>query len=132
MWTAFLQRRERFASVMAWTRERREMGFSLLYGNAEAASLQDHLRGRMQLHYRIAAGLPALLLVGAGLLAGWAAYWQAAVHPANTACFSCMFDSLQNWWDLLSNREKGAIVLGAFALALLFVGFWPARRRTGQ
>lgn len=125
MMAAFLQRRERFASVMAWTRERREMGFSLLYGNAEAASVQEDLNGRMNLHYRMAAGLIALL-VGAGLLAGCAAYWQSAVHPADTACFSCMFDSLQNWWDRLSFGEKGAIVLGAFALSLLFVGFWPA------
>ncbi|MFC5650335.1 PrsW family glutamic-type intramembrane protease [Paenibacillus solisilvae] len=125
MWEAFLLKRERFASVMAWTRERREMGFSLLYGNAEAVSIQEDLRGRMRIHYRMAAGLTALL-VGAGLLAGCIAYWQAAVHPADSACFSCMFDSLQNWWDRLSFGEKGAIVLGAFALSLLFVGFWPA------
>lgn len=125
MLTAFLRRRERFASVMAWTRERREMGFSLLYGNDEAASIQESLRTRMRLHYRVAAGL-TMLLIGAGLLAGCAAYWQAAVHPADTACFSCMFDSLQNWWDRLSFGEKGAIVLGAFALSLLFVSFWPA------
>jgi hypothetical protein len=101
------------------------MGFSLLYGNTEAGSVQEELKGRMQLHYRKAAGLAALL-IGAGLLAGLAAYWQTPVQPDDTACFSCMFDSLQNWWDRLSFREQAAIVLGAFALALLFVGFWPA------
>ncbi|MGO4106435.1 PrsW family glutamic-type intramembrane protease [Paenibacillus sp. YAF4_2] len=122
---AFFQKRERFSSVLSWTRERREMGFSLLYGNSEAASVQEELKGRMQLHYRKAAGL-AVLLIGAGLLAGLAASWQMPVQPDDTACFSCMFDSLQNWWDRLSFREQAVIVLGAFALALLFVGFWPA------
>ncbi|WP_245600042.1 PrsW family glutamic-type intramembrane protease [Paenibacillus harenae] len=125
MTAAFAQRRESFSSVMAWTRERREMGFSLLYGNAEAMSVREELNVRMQRHYRMAAGLTAILLV-AGLIAGFAAYSQAAVHPADSACFSCLFDSLQNWWDRLSFGEKGAIVLGAFALSLLFVGFWPA------
>ncbi|WP_307200089.1 PrsW family intramembrane metalloprotease [Paenibacillus harenae] len=127
MSAAFFRKRERFASVMAWTRERREMGFSLQYGNTEAVSVQEDLRGRMQHHYRMAAGLSLIaLLIGAGLFAGFAAYWQAPVQPDDNACFSCMFDSLQNWWDRLSFREKGAIVLGAFALSLLFVGFWPA------
>lgn len=127
MSAAFFRRRERFASVMAWTRERREMGFSLQYGNTEAVSVQEDLRGRMQHHYRMAAGLSLIaLLIGAGLLAGFAAYWQAPVQQGDAACFSCMFDSLQNWWDRLSFREKGAIVLGAFALSLLLVGFWPA------
>ncbi|MBM7564953.1 PrsW family glutamic-type intramembrane protease [Paenibacillus sacheonensis] len=125
MAAAFIGRRESFAGVMAWTRERREMGFSMLYGNAEAISVQENLRARMQLHYRIAAGL-TVLLIGAGLLAGIAAYWQAHVQPDVPACFACMFDSLQNWWDRLSFSEKGAIILGAFALALLFVSFWPA------
>ncbi|WP_091182539.1 PrsW family glutamic-type intramembrane protease [Paenibacillus catalpae] len=125
MWGAFFQRRESFASVLAWTRERREMGFSLLYGNTEAVALQEGLRSRMQQHYRMAAGL-AILLIGASLLAGFAVYWQGHVQLDASACFSCMFDSLQNWWDRLSYREKGAILLGAFALAFMFVGFWPA------
>lgn len=125
IWGTFLQRRERFSSVMAWTRERREMGFSLLYGNAEAIALREDLRARMQKHYKMAAGL-AVLLIGMGLLAGFAAYWQGHAQLDSAACFSCMFDSLQNWWDRLSFREKGAIFLGAFALALMFVGFWPA------
>lgn len=125
MLTAFFQRRERFSSVMAWTRERRELGFSLLYGNAEAASVQESLRVRMLLHFRVAAGVTAILL-GVFLLTGCVVYWHTAVHPSDTACFSCMFDSLQNWWDRLSFREKGGILLGAFALSLMFVGFWPA------
>ncbi|WP_243867467.1 PrsW family glutamic-type intramembrane protease [Paenibacillus sp. BK720] len=125
MWRAFILRRESFSSVMALARERRELGFSLLYGNPEAVSVQEELRARMQHHYRVAAGL-ALLLIGVVILAGFAAYWQGQVQLHASACFSCMFDSLQNWWDRLSFREKGAILLGAFSLALLFVGFWPA------
>ncbi|WJH33618.1 hypothetical protein N6H14_26925 [Paenibacillus sp. CC-CFT747] len=122
---ALFTRRETFASVLAWTRERREMGFSLLYGNEEAASLRDALHTRLARHYRAAAGVTAVLLL-LGLWAGFAAYTHAYGHPADSACFSCMFDSLQNWWDRLDTWEKGAIVLGAFALSLLFVGFWPA------
>ncbi|MBD2868897.1 PrsW family glutamic-type intramembrane protease [Paenibacillus arenilitoris] len=125
MATSFFLRRERFVSVIAWTRERREAGFSMLYGNAEAVSVREELLGRMRLHYKLAAGLAALL-IGAGLLAGLAAYGQAPALSDGGACFSCMFDSLQDWWDRLSGWEKGAIVLGAFALSLLFVGFWPA------
>ncbi|MCM3628384.1 PrsW family intramembrane metalloprotease [Paenibacillus glycanilyticus] len=125
LWGSFFGRREGFSSMMAWIRERREMGFILLYGNAEALSVQEELRGRMQKHLRTVMGI-TLLLIGAGLLAGFAAYWQGHAQLDSSACFSCMFDSLQNWWDRLSFREKGAILLGAFALALLFVGFWPA------
>ncbi|GLX69386.1 hypothetical protein MU1_37310 [Paenibacillus glycanilyticus] len=125
MAAAFFRRRERFASVLALTRERRELGFSMLYGNSEAELIREKVRGSVQLHYKKAAGI-AVLLLGAGLLAGLALYIQSSVSADGTACFSCMFDSLQDWWDRLSFREKGAIVLGAFALALLFVGFWPA------
>jgi len=125
MLEALLTRRERFASVLSWTRERREMGFSLLYGNHEAMSIREDLQVRMLKHFRAAAGVTAMLLLLAGL-AGFAAYWQAHIHPAESACFSCMFDSLQDWWDRLDFWEKSAIALGAFALSLLFVGFWPA------
>ena len=125
MLEALLTRRERFASVMSWTRERREMGFSLLYGNDEARSIRGRLQDDMLKHFRAAAGVAVMLFLLAGL-AGFAAYGQAHVQPADSACFSCMFDSLQNWWDRLGFWEKGAIVLGAFALSLLFVGFWPA------
>nr|WP_273388477.1 PrsW family glutamic-type intramembrane protease [Cohnella zeiphila] len=122
---SLLARRERFAGVMAWTRERREMGFSLLYGNREAASLQERLQTRLSLHFRVAAGMTGLLMAGL-VIGGYAAYWHAHVHPPDTGCFSCMFDSMQDWWDRLSFREKSALVLGAFALSLMFVGFWPA------
>ncbi|MCK9861161.1 PrsW family glutamic-type intramembrane protease [Paenibacillus sp. ATY16] len=125
MWRAFFAKRENFSTVMALTRERREMGFSLLYGNAEAVSVQEELRIRMLHHHRVAAAL-VLLLLGMGIVAGFTAYWQGHMQVEPSACFSCMFDSLQNWWDRLSLREKGAILLGAFSLALLFVGFWPA------
>lgn len=125
MLESLLTRRERLASVMSWTRERRELGFSLLYGNQEAAALQGDLQTRMLKHFRAAAGVTAALLLVAGL-AGFAAYFQAHVHPADPACFSCMFDSLQNWWDRLGFWEKSAIVLGAFALSFMFVSFWPA------
>ncbi|MDR9855848.1 PrsW family glutamic-type intramembrane protease [Paenibacillus sp. VCA1] len=124
MLEALLTRRESFASAMSWTRERRETGFSLLYGNREAESLREDLQARMLKHFRAAAGVTVLLVFV--MLAGLAVYWQAHVHPAEPACFSCMFDSLQDWWDRLGFWEKGAIVLGAFALSLLFVEFWPA------
>ncbi|UVI29750.1 PrsW family glutamic-type intramembrane protease [Paenibacillus spongiae] len=122
MTAALFRDRGRFVHWLGFYRERRELGFILLYGNSEAAGRGDPVRERMQAFYRIVAGL-ALLLLTAGLFAGMSVY---AAGGQDSACFACLFDSLQNWWDRLEWYEQGAIVLGALALSLLFVGFWPA------
>ncbi|WP_409340628.1 PrsW family glutamic-type intramembrane protease [Paenibacillus sp. MBLB4367] len=113
--------RGKFVYWLGFYRERRELGFTMLYGNEEAVGRQEHVRERMKLLYQTLTGLAAILLA-AGLFASLTAY--SGVDE--TACFACMFDSLQNWWDRLEWYEQGAIVLGALALSLLFVGFWPA------
>lgn len=122
MTAALFQDRGRFRHWLGFYRERRELGFILLYGNDEASGRQDPVRERMQAFYRIVTGL-AMLLLAAGLFAGMSVY---AAGGQDSACFACLFDSLQNWWDRLEWYEQGAILLGALALSLLFVGFWPA------
>ena len=118
---ALLLDRGKFGYWLGFYRERQELGFNLLYGNEEAAGRQEHVRERMKVLYLVLTGLAAVLLA-AGLFAGVEAY----LGGDETACFSCLFDSLQNWWDRLEWYEQGAIILGALALSLLFVGFWPA------
>lgn len=114
--------RGKFGYWLGFYRGRRELGFHLLYGNKEAAGRQEHVRERMKAFYQVLTGLAAVVLV-VSLFAGMDAYYSGG---DGTACFACMFDSLQNWWDRLAWYEQGAILLGALALALLFVEFWPA------
>lgn len=122
MLSALILDRGKFGYWIGFYRERRELGFNLLYGNEEAAGRQEQVRDRMKVLYQVLTGLSVVLLVAA-LFAGMDVYYSGS---DGTACFACMFDSLQNWWDRLEWYEQGAIVLGALALSLLFVGFWPA------
>lgn len=121
MTRSFCLDRGKFIYWLGFYRERRELGFHLLYGNEEASTRQEPIRKRLEVLTRALTGLAVILLV-AGLIAGIGAH----AGGGETACFACMFDSLQNWWDRLEWYEQGAIVLGALALSLLFVGFWPA------
>lgn len=113
--------RGKFAYWLGFYRERRELGFHLLYGNEEAAGRQEPIRERVKVLLKVLAGIAAILLA-VGIFTGIGAYSGGD----GTACFACMFDSLQDWWDRLEWYEQGAIILGALALSLLFVGFWPA------
>ncbi|WP_239634965.1 PrsW family glutamic-type intramembrane protease [Paenibacillus sp. H1-7] len=119
---ALLHDRGQFPSWIGFYRKRRELGFQLLYGNEEARGRDERIRERMMVLYRTLAGIAAIMLV-AGLFAGLMDYYMGG---DSTSCFACMFDSLQRWWDRLDWYEQGAIMLGALALSLLFVGFWPA------
>lgn len=118
---ALLFARRRLAPLLLFYRERRELGFTLLYGNTEARQQGEELTSRTR---RFAAMLASCLLLAAagGLL--MVGSWVGASN--DTTCFACLFDSLQSWWDRLSGFQQVAIVLGMLALALLFVGFWPA------
>ena len=118
---SFCLDRGKFIYWLGFYRERRELGYHLLYGNEEAAGRQEPVQARVKALYQALTGLAMILLV-AGLFAGIGAH----AGGGETACFACMFDSLQNWWDGLDWYEQGVIVLGALALSLLFVGFWPA------
>ncbi|MEC0240241.1 PrsW family glutamic-type intramembrane protease [Paenibacillus dokdonensis] len=113
--------RGKFIYWLGFYRERRELGFHLLYGNEEAAGRQVSVQARVKALSQTLTGLAVILLV-AGLFASIGAHTVGG----ETACFACMFDSLQNWWDRLDWYEQGAILLGALALSLLFVGFMPA------
>ncbi|NWL88041.1 PrsW family intramembrane metalloprotease [Paenibacillus sp. 79R4] len=118
---SFLVERGKFMYWLGFYRERRELGFVMLYGNNEAASRREPIDARVKALYRVLTGL-ALILLGVGWFAGIGAY----TGGGEASCFACMFDSLQNWWDRLDGYQQGAILLGALALSLLFVGFWPA------
>jgi len=121
MSSALFLDRGKFVYWLGFYRERRELGFHLLYGNEEAAGRQEPIRERVKVLLKVLTGF-ALILLATGLLAGMTSYSGGD----GTACFACMFDSLQDWWDRLEWYEQGAIILGALALSLLFVGFWPA------
>ncbi|WP_233147047.1 PrsW family intramembrane metalloprotease [Paenibacillus selenitireducens] len=113
--------RGKFIYWIGFYRERRELGFHFLYGNDEAAGRQEPVQDRVKALYQALTGLIVILLV-VGMFAGIGAHTSGG----EPACFACMFDSLQDWWDRLDWYEQGAILLGALALSLLFVGFWPA------
>lgn len=121
MTRSFCLDRGKFVYWLGFYRERRELGFHLLYGNEEAAGRQEPVQARVKALYQVLTGIAIILLV-AGLFAGIGTH----ASGGETACFACMFDSLQDWWDRLDWYEQGAILLGALALSLLFVGFWPA------
>ncbi|MEK3722643.1 PrsW family glutamic-type intramembrane protease [Paenibacillus sp. FSL H8-0034] len=121
MTRSFCLDRGKFIYWLSFYRERRELGFHLLYGNEEAADRKDAVQARVKALCQTLTVLALILLV-ASLFAGIGAH----TGGGETACFACMFDSLQDWWDRLEWYEQGALLLGALALSLLFVGFWPA------
>lgn len=121
MAVALLQDRKRLGYLLNFYRERRELGFSLLYGNEEAHSRISLIQEKVH-KYAMLLGAIGVLLLAAGLLTGL----QTLLFEPDSACFACLFDSLQNWWDGLSGWEQAGIVLGAFALSFMLVGFWPA------
>ncbi|MCU6792327.1 PrsW family glutamic-type intramembrane protease [Paenibacillus sp. WQ 127069] len=118
---SFCLDRGKFIYWLSFYRERRELGFHLLYGNEEATDRKEVVQAQVKALCQTLTVLTLILLV-ASLFAGIGAY----TGGGETACFACMFDSLQDWWDRLEWYEQGALLLGALALSLLFVGFWPA------
>ena len=118
---ALFQDRQRLAYLPGFYRERRMLGFNLLYGNQEARSEIGPVQERVHKYAKL-LGITGVLLIAAGLLSGL----HFSLFEQDNACFACLFDSLQNWWDRLSGWEQAAVVLGLFALSFMFVGFWPA------
>ncbi|WP_144939454.1 PrsW family glutamic-type intramembrane protease [Paenibacillus sp. 32O-W] len=121
MGKALFTERGRAGVLMHFYRERKELGFTLLYGRSEAKELLPSLRKTVYKFYKP-------LIVASGLLAILLFLKDAALGATGSenACFACLFDDLQRWWDRLEWYEQGAVVLIAFATALLFVEFWPA------
>ncbi|EFU39729.1 hypothetical protein PVOR_20554 [Paenibacillus vortex V453] len=121
MSTALFTDRKRLGYLIGFYRDRRELGFSLLYGNDEAAGQRDQVQENVQ-RYAAVLGAIGLIIVAAGIFSNMG----IPALASESSCFACLFDSLQNWWDGLSGWEQAAIILGAFALSMLFVSFWPA------
>lgn len=121
MTRALFTDRKRLGYLIGFYRERRELGYSLLYGNLEAAGQRDQVQDNVR-KYSAVLGAIGILMLAAGILSSVGDFMTAA----DSSCFACLFDSLQNWWDRLSGWEQAGIILGAFALSLLFVSFWPA------
>lgn len=113
--------RGKFIYWLGFYRERRELAFHMLYGNDEAAEREAAGHARVKALCQALTAI-AIILLATVMFAGIGSHTVGG----ETACFACLFDSLQNWWDRLEWYEQGAIVLGALALSLLFVGFWPA------
>ena len=118
---SFIRERYKLGYLWAFYRERRELAFTLLFGNDEAKERIDPLKESVQKWF-----VPLTVFVGicfmAVFLAGWTAIWMTS----DSACFACLFDGLQRWWDGLEWYEQGAIALGAFALTFPLLGFWSA------
>lgn len=121
MSTALFTDRKRLGYLIGFYRDRRELGFSILYGNHEATGQREQVQEKVR-KYAAVLGAIGLILLTAGLLSNLG----TSALASDSSCFACLFDSLQNWWDGLSGWEQAAIILGAFALSLLFVSFWPA------
>lgn len=123
LWNLFkcvFEERQRFGYLLQFYRERRELGFTLLHGKTEARELLSGLEANVQKYYK-ALIVVFVTLFTAMLLSDW-----GVTASGPEACFACLFDSLQNWWNGLSTLEKSLLVLGAFALMFPILGFWSA------
>jgi len=124
LWTlsiSLINDRQRFGSLLYFYRERRELGFTLIYGNAEAKKRLPVLMANVQKYYQALTLIAAAVLFFVLVLVNW-----ESSYGGPEACFACLFDNLQNWWDGLSGWEKGIIIAGAFALSVPFLGVWSA------
>lgn len=121
MITKLFTDRKRLIDLIVFYRDRRELGYSILYGNQEAATQREHVQEKVRRRIAI-LGAIGFLLLAAALLSNL----NTRMLANDASCFACLFDSLQNWWDRLSGWEQAGLVIGAFALSLLFVSFWPA------
>ncbi|MFJ7729886.1 PrsW family glutamic-type intramembrane protease [Neobacillus sp. NPDC097160] len=123
LWNLFkciFEERQRFGYLLQFYRERRELGFTLLHGKTEARELLSDLEANVKKYYK-ALIVVFVTLFTAMLLSSW-----GVTASGQEACFACLFDSLQNWWNGLSALEKSLLVLGAFALTFPLLGFWSA------
>ncbi|MBS4202190.1 PrsW family intramembrane metalloprotease [Bacillus sp. FJAT-49732] len=117
---ALLKDRQRFGYLLFFYRERRELAFTFIHGNAEAKDRIPLLKTNVQKYYGVLTIIAITVLV-ALVIGGW-----ESIYSNYETCFACLFDSLQNWWDRLSGWEKGIIIAGAFALSVPFLGIWSA------
>ncbi|MGE8077364.1 EndoU domain-containing protein [Peribacillus loiseleuriae] len=114
------EERQRFGYLLLFYRERRELGFTLLHGKTEAKEFLSDLEATVQKYYK------ALIVVFVALFTAMILSDWGVNANGSEACFACLFDNLQNWWNGLSAWEKGLIVLGAFALTFPLLGFGSA------
>ncbi|MFF2445493.1 DNA/RNA non-specific endonuclease [Neobacillus sp. NPDC058068] len=118
--SALIKDNQRFGYLMFFYRERRELGFTIIYGNAEAKKRLPVLVTNVQKYYQ------TLTLIAATILIALVFGGGESFYSSQDACFACLFDGLQNWWDRLSGWEKGIMIAGAFALSFPFLGVWSA------
>jgi RsiW-degrading membrane proteinase PrsW (M82 family) len=118
---AFVKERYTIGYLWAFYRERKELGFTLLYGNDEARENLPSLQESVRKWY-----IPLIALACVCVITFTLIVWVGTWVTSDPACFACLFDGLQRWWDGLEWYEKGALVLGAFALSYPLLGFWSA------
>ncbi|MFS0724817.1 PrsW family glutamic-type intramembrane protease [Paenibacillus sp. 1P07SE] len=117
---ALFRERYNFGTLLAFYRERRELGFTLLYGNAEARERTETLRASLARHY-----IPLTAVIGALLLMIVSLGWGSAFAMPD-ACFACLFDRLESWWERRSLVEQAALIAGFFVLSVPFMSVWAA------
>ncbi|MEK3886834.1 PrsW family glutamic-type intramembrane protease [Bacillus sp. FSL K6-3431] len=119
---ALIKDRQRYGYLLYFYRERRELGYTIMHGNMEAKRRLPVLKTNVQKYFQMLTLITVTVLI-AFIILGWDSLYSG---QGEDACFACLFDSLQNWWDGLSGWEKGAIIAGAFALSVPFLGVWSA------
>ncbi|CAG9611927.1 hypothetical protein BACCIP111899_01099 [Bacillus rhizoplanae] len=118
---SLIKDRRRFGNLLYFYRERRDLGFTMIHGNTEAKNRLPVLMTSVQKYYQAVTLIAAIVLLFALVLVNW-----ESSYGSQEACFACLFDSLQNWWNGLSGWEKGIIIAGAFAVSVPFLGVWTA------
>ncbi len=119
---ALIKDRQRYGYLLYFYRERRELGYTVIHGNKEAKKRLPELNENTLKYSKMLIVVTITILITLIILG----YDSLFSSPGQDACFACLFDSLQNWWNGLSGWEKGAIIAGAFALSVPFLGVWSA------
>lgn len=117
----FFTKREDVFLLLAFYRERRQLGFTWLYGDEDARERGEALDGRLH------QWLMWLSTAAVFLLFTWAAWnWLLTWPDADGSCFTCLFDGFTRWWGGLPWYEKAGLLFGIFALSFPLLGFWSA------
>ena len=104
MTRALFTDRKRLGYLLGFYRQRRELGYSLLYGNLEAAGQRDQVQENVR-KYSAVLGAIGILMLAAGILSSVGDFMTAS----DSSCFACLFDSLQNGGiGLAAGNKRGS------------------------
>jgi len=117
----FFTRREDVFLLGIFYRERKQLGFTLLYGDEEERERGEALDNLLYQRWMWLTSAALFILIA---LAIWS--WGVAWAPVDGTCFTCLFDNFARWWGGLPGYEKAALLFGVFALSFPLLGIWSA------